>query len=40
MTLLAREMAEWTCRRLKDLVLNCRFRLGEPLSPISIADQV
>ncbi|RWB93841.1 MULTISPECIES: GntR family transcriptional regulator [unclassified Mesorhizobium] len=32
--------ADSTYRQLKELVLNYRFRPGEPLSPISIADRL
>ncbi|MER9274060.1 GntR family transcriptional regulator [Mesorhizobium sp. M0643] len=36
----ARDKSESTYHRLKELVLNYRFRPGEPLSPISIADRL
>lgn len=40
MAVIARDRAESTYHRLKELVLNYRFRPGEPLSPISIADRL
>ncbi|MER8402134.1 GntR family transcriptional regulator [Mesorhizobium sp. M1348] len=40
MAVIPRDKADSTYRQLKGLVLNYRFRPGEPLSPISIADRL
>ncbi|MEI8703482.1 GntR family transcriptional regulator [Mesorhizobium sp. ISC15] len=37
---IARDKTESTYHRLKELVVNYRFRPGEPLSPMSIADRL
>lgn len=40
MAVTARDKAESTYRRLKELVINYRFRPGEPLSAVSISDRL
>ncbi|MER9216825.1 GntR family transcriptional regulator [Mesorhizobium sp. M0663] len=40
MAVIPRDKADSTYCQLKELVLNYRFRPGEPLSPISIADRL
>ncbi|MER9890363.1 GntR family transcriptional regulator [Mesorhizobium sp. M0114] len=40
MAAIARDKAESSYHRLKELVINYRFRPGEPLSPVSIADRL
>ncbi|MES0057224.1 GntR family transcriptional regulator [Mesorhizobium sp. M0078] len=40
MVVIGRERPESTYRRLKELVVNYKFRPQEPLSPVSIADRL